>query len=105
MAFVFGYALTLGPVLRAGLGLRAATGVTLAADTVSIAVMELVDNAVILAVSGAMDAGLAKPGIMCGLRRHGQARRNVLRRCLRPWMRRRAVEQSVGVGMPPPPTL
>jgi len=59
LAFVFGYALTLAPVLRAGLGLRAALGVALAADTLSIAVMEVVDNAVLLAVPGAMDAGLA----------------------------------------------
>lgn len=59
LAFVFGYALTMRGVLRAGLAPRAALGVALAADTVSIAVMELVDNAVILAVPGAMDAGLA----------------------------------------------
>jgi hypothetical protein len=58
LAFVFGYALTVGPVLRSGLPLRAAIGVALAADTVSITVMEIVDNAVILAVPGAMDAGL-----------------------------------------------
>ena len=59
LAFVFGYSLTIAPVLRAGLSLRAALGVALAADTLSIAVMEIVDNAVILAVPGAMDAGLA----------------------------------------------
>ena len=47
------------PVVRAGLGFRAALGVALAADTVSITVMELVDNAFILAVPGALDAGLA----------------------------------------------
>ncbi|MBA3234316.1 MAG: DUF4396 domain-containing protein [Propionibacteriales bacterium] len=58
LAFVFGYAFTITPVLRAGLALRAAVGVALAADTVSILVMELVDNAVILAVPGAMEAGL-----------------------------------------------
>jgi hypothetical protein len=58
LAFVFGYALTMTPVLRAGVGLRAAIGVALAADTLSIAVMELVDNAFILAVPGAMEAGL-----------------------------------------------
>jgi hypothetical protein len=61
LAFVFGYALTLRGVLRGGLGLAAAIRVALAADTVSIAVMELVDNAVILAVPGAMDAGLTSP--------------------------------------------
>ena len=61
LAFAFGYALTLMPLLRAGLGLRAALGLALAADTASIAVMEVVDNAVMLAVPGAMDAGLADP--------------------------------------------
>ena len=58
LAFVFGYGLTVRGVLRAGVGLRAAVRAALAADTVSIAVMELTDNAVILAVPGAMDAGL-----------------------------------------------
>jgi predicted ABC-type sugar transport system permease subunit len=46
------------PVLRAGVAFKTAVGVALAADTVSIAVMELVDNAFIVAVPGAMDAGL-----------------------------------------------
>jgi Domain of unknown function (DUF4396) len=59
LAFVFGYTLTITPVLRAGVALGAAVGVALAADTLSIAVMELVDNAFILAVPGAMEAGLA----------------------------------------------
>ncbi|SES25014.1 protein of unknown function [Lentzea xinjiangensis] len=59
LAFVFGYALTIRPVLKSGLAFRAAVGVALAADTVSIAVMEVVDNAVMLLVPGAMDAGLA----------------------------------------------
>lgn len=58
LAFVFGYALTMRGVLRAGVSWRAAVGVALAADTVSIAVMEVVDNTVMLAVPGAMDAGL-----------------------------------------------
>jgi hypothetical protein len=58
LAFVFGYLLTLGPVLRAGLSLRQATGVALAADTVSIAIMEAVDNGFILVVPGAINAGL-----------------------------------------------
>jgi hypothetical protein len=58
LAFVFGYALTARGVLRAGLPLRRAVQVALAADTVSILVMEIVDNAVVLAVPGAMDAGL-----------------------------------------------
>jgi len=61
LAFVFGYSLTIAPVLRAGLGLGAALGVALAADTLSITVMEIVDNAVLLVVPGAMDAGLTSP--------------------------------------------
>lgn len=58
LAFAFGYALTLRPVLRAGLSFREATGVALAADTVSIAIMEAVDNGFVLLVPGAIDAGL-----------------------------------------------
>jgi hypothetical protein len=58
LAFLFGYAFTATTLLRSGLGLSAALGVALAADTVSIAVMEIVDNAVMLLVPGAMDAGL-----------------------------------------------
>lgn len=58
LAFVFGYALTMRGVLRAGVDLRTALKMALAADTVSIAVMEILDNAVMLAVPGAMDAGL-----------------------------------------------
>ena len=61
LAFVFGYSLTITPVLRAGVGLSAALGVALAADTLSITVMEIVDNAVLLLVPGAMDAGLSSP--------------------------------------------
>jgi hypothetical protein len=58
LAFLFGYSLTMRPVLRAGVSFRAAIAVALAADTLSIAVMEIVDNAIIVAVPGAMDAGL-----------------------------------------------
>lgn len=58
LAFVFGYALTASGVLRAGLPLKQALRVALAADTVSIAVMELVDNVIMVGVPGAMDAGL-----------------------------------------------
>jgi hypothetical protein len=61
LAFVFGYALTMRGVLRAGLPLGGAVKVALAADTVSIAVMELIDNTVMVAVPGAMDAGLSDP--------------------------------------------
>lgn len=58
LAFFFGYLLTVRIVLRAGLPLRGAVKVALAADTVSIAVMEIVDNTVMVGVPGAMDAGL-----------------------------------------------
>jgi Domain of unknown function (DUF4396) len=61
LAYVFGYALTLRPLLRSGLALGAALGVAFAADTISITVMEIVDNAVILLIPGAMDAGLGDP--------------------------------------------
>jgi hypothetical protein len=58
LAFFFGYLLTVTPVLRAGLPFGAAVKVALAADTVSILVMEVVDNAVMVYVPGAMDSGL-----------------------------------------------
>ncbi|WP_438310317.1 DUF4396 domain-containing protein [Streptomyces sp. HUAS TT3] len=58
LAFVFGYSFTLFAVRRAGLDLKAAIKVALAADTVSIAVMEVVDNGIVLLVPGAMDAHL-----------------------------------------------
>jgi hypothetical protein len=60
LAFVFGYALTMRGVLRAGVPVRQALKVALAADTVSIAVMELIDNTVMVGVPGAMDAGLGQ---------------------------------------------
>jgi hypothetical protein len=59
LAFIFGYALTVRGVLRAGVPFGQAVQVALAADTVSIAVMEVVDNGVVLAVPGAMDAGIS----------------------------------------------
>jgi hypothetical protein len=58
LAFLFGYSLTMLPLLRAGLALAAAIPLALASDTLSIAVMELVDNAILLVVPGAMEAGL-----------------------------------------------
>lgn len=58
LAFFFGYSLTVGPILRAGVGFRRTIGVAFAADTVSITVMEIMDNAFILAVPGALAAGL-----------------------------------------------
>ncbi len=58
LAFVFGYAFTLIPLRRSGLPLAAALGLALAADTVSISIMETVDNTVIVLIPGAMEAGL-----------------------------------------------
>jgi hypothetical protein len=58
LAFLFGYGLTSLPLLRAGLALSAVVPIALASDTLSIATMEIVDNAIVVAVPGAMDAGL-----------------------------------------------
>ncbi|MBX3673333.1 MAG: DUF4396 domain-containing protein [Burkholderiales bacterium] len=58
LAFLSGYAFTMLPLLRAGYGLRAASKLALLADTASITVMEIVDNLVMLAIPGAMDAPL-----------------------------------------------
>jgi hypothetical protein len=59
LAFFFGYSLTLGPVLRAGVPFRRALPVAFASDTASISVMEIVDNAFILIVPGAIEAELS----------------------------------------------
>jgi hypothetical protein len=61
LAFLFGYGLTSLPLLRSGMALGAVIPIALASDTVSIAVMEIVDNLIILAVPGAMEAGLDSP--------------------------------------------
>jgi len=58
LAFVFGYTLTSLPLLRAGLALSAVIPIALASDTISIAIMEVVDNAIMLSIPGAMEAGL-----------------------------------------------
>jgi hypothetical protein len=58
LAFFFGYSLTSLPLLRAGLALATVVPIALATDTLSIAVMEFVDNALLLAIPGAMDAGV-----------------------------------------------
>lgn len=58
LAFVFGYGLTLRPLLASGMALAQAFKLAFAADTLSIVVMELVDNAIILLIPGAMSAGL-----------------------------------------------
>jgi Domain of unknown function (DUF4396) len=59
LAFFFGYGLTIGPLIRGGLAFSSALRLALVGDTISITVMEITDNAVVLAVPGAMDAGLA----------------------------------------------
>ena len=59
LAFFFGYLLTSLPLLRSGLGLREVVPIALAADTASITIMEIVDNAVLLVYPGAMAAGLS----------------------------------------------
>src|ERR687893_449804 len=58
LAFLYGYTLTSLPLLRAGLALGAVIPIALASDTLSIATMEVVDNAIMLAIPGAMEAGL-----------------------------------------------
>jgi Domain of unknown function (DUF4396) len=58
LAFLFGYALTSLPLLRAGFAFAAVVPIALASDTASIAVMEIVDNAILLIIPGAMEAGL-----------------------------------------------
>jgi hypothetical protein len=61
LAFVFGYAMTLRPLRRAGMAWGRAFSLAFASDTLSVGTMELVDNAIMLAIPGAMDAGLPDP--------------------------------------------
>jgi hypothetical protein len=58
LAFFFGYSLTMLPLLRSGIALGAAIPLAFASDTLSITVMEIVDNLIILVIPGAMEAGL-----------------------------------------------
>jgi len=67
LAFFFGYSFTSLPLLRSGMALAAVVPIALASDTVSIAVMEFVDNAVLLLIPGAMDAGLDDVGFWAAL--------------------------------------
>lgn len=67
LAFVFGFTLSSLPLLRAGLSVGAALGVVVAADTLSIATMEVVDNLVMALVPGAMDAGLVNAVFWIGM--------------------------------------
>ena len=61
LAFVFGYGLTMRPLLAGGMAFSRAVRIALSADTVSIVVMEIMDNAIVLAIPGAMAAGLLDP--------------------------------------------
>ena len=67
LAFLFGYSLTSLPLLRSGMELGAVVPIALAADTISIAIMEVVDNAIMLLIPGAMDAGLDNAGFYAAL--------------------------------------
>ena len=59
LAFLFGYLLTMLPLLRAGITFKNALGLAFASDTASITIMEIVDNAIMLVIPGAMDAGIS----------------------------------------------
>lgn len=59
LAFFFGYSLTMLPLLRAGLSLATALPLAFASDTLSITIMEIVDNLIVVLIPGAMDAGLS----------------------------------------------
>lgn len=61
LAYIFGFALTMRPLLAGGMQFARAARLALAADTVTITIMEAVDNAIVLAVPGAMSAGLLDP--------------------------------------------
>jgi Domain of unknown function (DUF4396) len=67
LAFFFGYLLTSLPLLRSGMALGAVVPIALASDTISIAIMEIVDNAIMLLIPGAMDAGLDDIGFYLAL--------------------------------------
>jgi len=67
LAFFFGYSLTSVPLLRSGLALAAVVPIAFASDTISIAIMEIVDNAIMLLIPGAMDAGLDDIGFYAAL--------------------------------------
>jgi hypothetical protein len=61
LAYAFGFGLTSLPLFRAGLNLAAIVPIALAADTVSITIMEIIDNATVLLIPGAMEAGVGEP--------------------------------------------
>ncbi|MDB5165139.1 MAG: hypothetical protein JWM00_29 [Candidatus Saccharibacteria bacterium] len=67
LAFIFGYSLSALPLVQSGLALRVALGTVLAADTLSIATMEIVDNTVMTLIPGGMNAGLVNPVFWVGM--------------------------------------
>jgi Domain of unknown function (DUF4396) len=67
LAFLFGYSLTSLPLLRSGLALSTVVPLALASDTISITIMEIVDNAIMLLIPGAMDAGPGDSGFWAAL--------------------------------------
>ncbi|MEA2194665.1 MAG: hypothetical protein QOG42_1099 [Solirubrobacteraceae bacterium] len=67
LAFFFGYSLTSLPLLRSGMTLAAVAPLALASDTISIGIMEIVDNAIVLAIPGAMEATLGDVGFWAAL--------------------------------------
>ncbi len=67
LAFLFGYSFTSWPLLRSGMTLAAVAPIAFASDTISITIMEIVDNSVILLIPGAMDAGLDDIGFWAAL--------------------------------------
>ena len=67
LAFFFGYTLTSLPLLRSGMALAAVVPIAFASDTLSITVMEIVDNAILLLIPGAMEAGLGDIGFWASL--------------------------------------
>jgi hypothetical protein len=67
LAFLFGYTFTSWPLLRSGMSLAAVAPIAFASDTISITIMEIVDNAIILLIPGAMDASLGDIGFWAAL--------------------------------------
>jgi hypothetical protein len=61
LAFLFGYALTMLPLLRSGMAFSTALGLAFASDTASITIMEIADNVIMVVIPGAMDAPLSSP--------------------------------------------
>jgi hypothetical protein len=67
LAFLFGYSFTSWPLLRSGMSLAAVAPIAFASDTISITIMEIVDNAIMLLIPGAMDASLGDIGFWAAL--------------------------------------